>query len=197
MGYQELPGRARARPAYSRCHPIARRRRTPRRCVDSGAVKPLLALAIERPEDVFALRQSGRAAAAAIGCDESQQVRFATALSELAREALAHRSGAVAEYHLRDGVLSVRIERFPRAGTLGESGFQAAQRLFGKLAIIDDAPGDTVTVSLEPRRPAHASKAQPSAIRAAVRGAIPLQPLEELRLENRDLIATLRELQAQ
>ena len=49
-------------------------------------------------DHVFALRQGGRVAAAAIGCDEADQVRFATALSELGREVVAHGARASASF---------------------------------------------------------------------------------------------------
>ncbi|HEY9179505.1 MAG TPA: hypothetical protein VIO32_02220, partial [Candidatus Baltobacteraceae bacterium] len=96
-------------------------------------------LPIDRAEDVFALRQSGRAAAAAIGCEESEQVRVATALSELGRETLLHDGGASVKFFFeKTGALLVEIERFPAGCLQSDSnvgGFGAAQKLIGPMEV--------------------------------------------------------------
>lgn len=158
-------------------------------------------LPVERTEDVFALRQSARAAAAAIGCEESEQVRVATALSELGRETLLHGGGASVNFFVeKDGALLVEVERFPAAclhtdSTVG--GFAAAQKLIGS---IDVRASDSVaTLSFRIRRgplraPLEVTHRQ---LREVIRRTAAPHPLEELRLENRDLIVTLAELKAQ
>ncbi len=158
-------------------------------------------LSVRRPEDVFVLRQSGRAAAAVLGCEEADQVRFATALSELGREALLHRGKPSVTFTVSSaGTLDVSMERFPRAGLTKSgtfSGFEAARKLLDTVTVSDlGETADVVTVVLKrtpPRRhPAYTAQEVYEAIR---RTAVP-QPLEELRLENRDLIATLEEVRA-
>jgi signal transduction histidine kinase len=154
-------------------------------------------LPIERAEDVFALRQAGRAALAALGCDDADQVRFVTALSELGREALA--GGATATFSLEDESLVVEIAHFPRegaaAGSHGVGGLAAARRLVGDLTVHDGESPNVVTVRLA-HRSARSTRVAPKALRTAiVRTAAP-HPLDELRLENRDLIATLERLEA-
>ncbi len=156
-------------------------------------------LPLSAAEHVFALRQSGRAAAAALGCDEADQVRFATALSELGREVVTHGGRASVSFGVAgDGVLAVAIERFPRAALEGKTrtGIDAARKLVGDVGVIEGPDPRTVTVTL--RRAPGAAKQTVSAValRAAlVRAGLP-GPLEELRLENEDLVDTLEALKA-
>ncbi|HZO94643.1 MAG TPA: ATP-binding protein [Candidatus Baltobacteraceae bacterium] len=154
---------------------------------------------LDVPDHVFALRHHGRVACSALGCDEANQVRFATALSELGREAVAHGGGARAEFTLRaDGALVVRIERFPRAALTGppNSGLGAARRLLDDVAV-GDAPGpEGLTVTLV-RPPVRAGTVEPADVRAQLlRTAAPSGPMEQLQRENADLVGTLDELRA-
>lgn len=158
-------------------------------------------LPVDRIDDVFALRQSGRAAAAAIGCEESEQVRAATALSELGREALLRKAGASVTFSLEEeGTLLVEIERFPVASLEADSstgGFAAAQRLIGPIQILPS--NGTATLKFHIRRNALRVPVQavPHELRDVIRRTAAPHPLEALRLENRDLIVTLAELKAQ
>ena len=153
---------------------------------------------LARAEDVFALRQGGRVAAAAIGCDEPDQVRLATALSELGREALAHGAGSFAVFSVTDeGSLWVDIERFPRPAAFSGnvlSGLDASRKLLD--TVTRDAENGLCTVSVR-LRGVHAlgrTRANSAKVRDALaRGGAP-GPLDELRLENQNLIATLQEL---
>ena len=155
---------------------------------------------IEEPEDVFALRQSGREAAAALGCDRADQVRMATALSELGREILAHGAAASAQIALDFDVLVIDIVGFPRTAMGDEhagGGLDAARKLVEGLVVIDAADSHSVTVRLR-RAPPHRDRAVGvEVLRAAVARSAPLRPLDELRLENRDLISTLERLESQ
>lgn len=154
----------------------------------------IAALRITRPEDVFALRQSGRAASAMLGYDEADQVRFATALSELGREALLHKATAIASFSMPFAdALEVEIRNFPRAGTGTGSGFEAAAKLVEDIRIANEGEG-TVSVILRRIAPARVGKVNSAALREVIDRTAPAKPLEELALENRDLIATLNEL---
>ena len=158
----------------------------------------LAKLPLERPEDVFALRQSGRVAAARIGYDEADQVRFATALSELGREALLHGAGALATFVLQgDGSLNVDISNFPRsAGHIDRTlvGILAARKLVDDVTIVDDNDVSVVRVTLRRKVQKPTSS---GALRLELGRVAAPRPLDELRLENRDLIATLSELKLQ
>lgn len=151
-------------------------------------------LPVNAAEHVFALRHGARVAAAAVGADEADQVRFATALSELGREALAHGGGASASFRIaEDGSLVVDVDRFPRSALLAKpmSGVDAARKLVGDVAVVD-RDEETVTVTL--RRPASPRRpiARPAELRAVL--AARAVPLEDLRVENRELISTLEAL---
>ncbi|HET7814433.1 MAG TPA: ATP-binding protein [Candidatus Baltobacteraceae bacterium] len=151
-------------------------------------------IAINRPEDVFALRQSGRAACAVLGHDEADQVRFATALSELGRETLVHKTGATARFvNYSDTDIGIEIERFPRAGLAKGGGFDAASRLVDDIRVTDETP-ETVTVMLRRAASPRTGRVDAAALREAVAPSAPFEPLENLRIENGDLIRTLNEL---
>jgi signal transduction histidine kinase/CheY-like chemotaxis protein len=155
-------------------------------------------LLIERPEDVFALRQSGRLAAAALGRDNADQVRLATALSELGREILTHRQKASASFTLApDGSLLIDITGFPKRAlksTAQTSGIDAAQRLVGTIDVSETPRGVVLGLRMTPG-PASAAKRQ--SLHDALAAAAAPRPLDELRMENRDLITTLSEIRAQ
>lgn len=109
-------------------------------------------LPVDAAEHVFALRHGARVAAAAIGCDEADQVRFATALSELGREALA-------------GKPLTRID--------------AARKLVGTVRVIDRNDADTVSLTI--RRAVFTTKPVASAASLrAVSNAL-ATPLDDLR----------------
>jgi len=161
-------------------------------------VSDVATLPIERAEDVFALRQAARVAAAGIGCDEADQVRFATALSELGRESLAGGSRkARAIFTLRgDGALHVAFENFPRSGArvdTGIVGLQAARRLVEDVEVSDGARTSAIGVLMRPR-PGAPRRQSEEELRTALAGITSPSALDELRLENRDLIATLSAL---
>ncbi len=146
---------------------------------------------VETAEDVYALRQAGRVAAAAAGVQGSGQVRLATALSELGREIVSFNSSAVAEFSLgEDGWLEVRIHGVPRAALEPHdySAVESAKRLIDCVEIADSPHGVMLSLRLPARGTSSAD------LRNAIAAAATPRPLDELRLENRDLIATLEEL---
>lgn len=158
-------------------------------------------LPIDRTEDVFALRQSGRAACAAIGCENADQVRVATALSELGRETILHGGGASVNVFLEsDNTLLVEIQGLPAACLQSDStigGFAAAQKLIGPIQVT--TTGNCASLVFRIRRSALRPPAPIAAhqLRELIRHTAAPHPLEELRLENRDLIVTLGELKTQ
>lgn len=163
--------------------------------------QPLASLPIDRAEDVFALRQSGRVAASVLGCEESEQVRVATALSELGRETVLHGGGGSVAFSIEsDGALLVELKQFPMAGLRGDSqssGLAAAQKLLETLTITQAQGGPTIAFRIRRGTSARLANVSERHLREAIRGATVPRPLDELRLENRDLIATLAEIRAQ
>jgi signal transduction histidine kinase len=181
----------------------------------------LLAVPIQRADDVFVLRQRAREAAAAAGFEEVDQVRVATALSELGRELLPAngpgRAGAGlgegrAAFSMTDGgtTLTVAVTGLPadavRSGRVAAA-LSAARRLMDDVEHVapsepegrgagarGGAGGGGAGGSLILRKRLPAGRAStPDRVRAAL-AAAPTNPLDELRAQNRELIATLDEL---
>lgn len=145
---------------------------------------------VQQTEDVYALRQGGRLAAAALGCDEPDQVRLATALSEVGREVIARRSSARAAFSmLRDGSVAIQMRPFPASAT---AAIGAARRLVGEVDVHDDG-GDSFIV-LHTRSLVRRQRATAADLRTAVSAVRAERPLDELRVENHDLIMTLDRL---
>ncbi|HEV7762895.1 MAG TPA: HAMP domain-containing sensor histidine kinase, partial [Acidimicrobiales bacterium] len=157
----------------------------------------LLVVPILRADDVFVLRQRARDAAAAAGFEEVDQVRVATALSEVGREVLAGPSTGRATFSLteRGTTLTVTVVGLLAGQVEGSSAFAlaAAARLVDEV-VPEEQPGGPMTVTLRKRLPAGRSSPL-QAVRSAL-AAAPASPLDELRSQNLELIATLDELTA-
>jgi signal transduction histidine kinase len=162
----------------------------------------LLRMRLRVAQDVFAVRQLGREVARAVGMEQQDQTRLATALSEVSRVMLADGSTADVEFTtVPDGVptLQVTVET-PEPGGGARLGEQLAQvgRLVDKLEVGD---GDTGTVvRLARRLPASAprlTKQRMDEIRAGLAQHVPGSPLDELNVQNQQLIAALDEVRAQ
>ncbi|MGC1288034.1 MAG: ATP-binding protein [Streptosporangiaceae bacterium] len=138
---------------------------------------------------VFAARQLGREVAAELRLDRQDQVRVATALSEVARGAVvAEQTAAIAfsanESHL---IITVKFDsEVPAEGT------RAASRL------MDDATAAGPVLRMLKRRPANLVDLPSVAKRlAALFPPSPLDQLDELRRNNEDLIRALDDLRQQ
>ena len=168
----------------------------------AGYERVLLQFDVTAEPDVFALRQRARAATAALGMDTSDQIRVATALSELGREVLtAGGADVVFAVDERDGVAvftAALSTRKPWDGGDGPStGFGAARRLADELSVETDAG---VAVFRFSKRLPRSPLLDPDCltkVRAAVSATVPYTPLEELRAQNRELIDALEALNGQ
>ncbi|HEY0811927.1 MAG TPA: ATP-binding protein [Pseudonocardia sp.] len=168
----------------------------------------VLRLRIADEQDVFLARQRGREVAALAGLDKQDQIRVATALSELSRELTALAAPATITLSLTAGpppALLIDAEwagHLPRAaGTVepaaGE-GIAAAARLVDTCAVHRQEHGGTVV--LTKRLPP--GSVPPTAMRIAemrdtLRHSRPGSALDALRSQNQDLLQTLEELQVQ
>ena len=136
---------------------------------------------------VFAARRLGRELAAGLGLERQDQVRVATALSEVCRSAVTAGETAVIAFaadhtHL---VLTVAVD-----GELPEDGVAAAARL------MDTVETEGRVVRMLKRRPA-ISQSDIRAIKEQLSAMLPESTLEELRRNNDDLIAALEDLKGQ
>src|SRR5580693_4846666 len=136
---------------------------------------------------VYAARQVGRGLAAGLCLDRQDQIRVATALSEISRSAVTAGLTAVIAFGVDDAdlVLSVTLDGEPPA-----DGVAAAARL------MDQVDTDGRAVRMTKRRP---PDAQPDLelVREQLAAVLPRSAMEELRRQNQDLIAALEDLKQQ
>jgi len=136
---------------------------------------------------VFAARRLGREFAAGLSLERQDQVRVATALSEVSRSAITAGLAAVIAFaadpaHL---VLTVELDGEPP-----EDGVAAAARLMDTVVI------EGRVVRMLKRRPA-LTQSDMRAAKEQLSALLPGTTLEELRRNNDDLIAALEDLKGQ
>jgi signal transduction histidine kinase len=161
----------------------------------------LLRLPLVDERDVFVARQRGREVAAATGLENQDQVRIATALSELGRELVLR--GRRAEVVLSLVALPApTLELAVRwtgeiPGVERTEGVRAATRLSDRCEVVQE--GGRGTVLLSKRLPVATPVPTPTVVRelrARFRGTATGSALDELRAQNQELLATLESLQA-
>ncbi len=173
---------------------------------------PLVTVAIVREPDVVVARQRARQVAAAVGLAPSEQTRFATAVSEIARNAWKYAGGGRVEISLEPGppdrvAAVVRDEgrgiadldlvlagRYRSATGMG-LGIVGSRRLVDHFRIVSGPGGTAVELAKElpPGGPAR-TPADLAAIARELERARPHDPIEELTQQNRELLRTLEAL---
>jgi signal transduction histidine kinase len=136
---------------------------------------------------VFAARQLGREVAAELGLDRQDQVRVATALSEVGRSALVTAQTAAIAFSAdqADLIITVTFDGEPPA-----EGTRVAARL------MDDATASGSVLRMVKRHPA-ALRFEVSSVTGRLAALFPPSPLDELRRNNEDLIRALDDLRQQ
>ena len=177
---------------------------------------PIITVAVEREVDVVSVRQRARAIAVELGFDVQDQTRIATAVSEIARNALSYGKRGRAEFTVEptpgpprlvvvisdsgpgiadlEGVLA---GTFRSATGLG-LGIVGAHRLMDFVAI-DTRPGEGTVVRLEKRLPkSQWTMAAPRLAEVARKLAESPSDdaLAEVRAQNQELMRSLNELKA-
>jgi signal transduction histidine kinase/CheY-like chemotaxis protein len=136
---------------------------------------------------VFAARQLGRDLAAVLELESQDQIRVATAVSEISRSAVTAGRTAVIVFSVDDAdlLLAVTLDGEPPA-----EGLAAASRL------MDRADADGRQVRMTKRRP---PDVQPDMrlVDARLAAAAPQTALDDLRRQNQDLISALEDLKKQ
>ncbi|MEU7474744.1 ATP-binding protein [Lentzea sp. NPDC042327] len=153
----------------------------------------LLRLVVGDERDVFLLRQRGRQVAAAAGLDGQNQVRLATALSDVGRELVRQDVAATAVFRLhRDPVPVLLVELTWQAGGAGVSdagpGWDTARRLMDELRV--SPTGVTLAKNVQ-----HAVVLDERLLRD-LRETAGASALDELRAQNQELLETLEHLEA-
>ncbi|WP_433315714.1 sensor histidine kinase [Micromonospora chersina] len=166
---------------------------------------PLLQMALRVEQDIFLVRQRGREVAAAVGLEHQDQVRLATALSEVARDLLRTVDGAdvtfVLDRDVRTGQSVLRVDLAP-ARPLPDGRYQpqsgAVARLVDMLGVVTE--GDDTVVRMSRRVPAQAEPLTPerlAQLRTELASSAPGTALDELATQNAQLISALDEVRSQ
>src|SRR5262249_9499720 len=164
--------------------------------------------------DVVLARQHARVIAEQLGFDVQDQTRLATAVSELARNAFTYAGSGRIDFrvegttapqvlvvHIADrgpGIADVAaiLEGRYRSSTGMGLGIAGARRLVDQFDI-EPVPGQGTTVVLKKLLPRRVALLGPQAIARLgeeLGRARPRDPVEEVRLQNRELLRTLEEL---
>jgi signal transduction histidine kinase/CheY-like chemotaxis protein len=136
---------------------------------------------------VFAARQLGRGLAASLALDRQDQIRVATALSEISRSAVTAGRSAVIAFSIDDTelLLTVTLD-----GEMPAEGIAAASRL------MDTVAADGNLIRMAKRRPPDV-RPDMKVVNEQLAAILPQSALEELRRQNQDLIPALEDLRQQ
>jgi signal transduction histidine kinase/CheY-like chemotaxis protein len=142
---------------------------------------------VAEPAGVYAARHLGRAVAEQLAMEPQDQLRVATALSEITRSAVVAGQRATIAFEIdeRSLILVVTLTGPPSADGVG-----AATRL---MDVVEIAGAE---VRMTKRRPARV-RPDLDAISAQVSAILPASALGELRRQNQDLITALDDLRNQ
>ncbi len=175
----------------------------------------LLRMPLQEQQDVVTCRQRARKIAQMVGIESAEQVRIATAVSEIARNALEYARGGAAEFALDLSGPSFIItitDEGPGIAKLDDilagvyesptglgCGITGARKLMDVMDITTGANGTTVKLVKRLRSNGGKTITAADARRIGeelVRGESS-NPMEELAMQNRELIRALEEVQAQ
>ncbi|HZM77210.1 MAG TPA: sensor histidine kinase [Candidatus Limnocylindrales bacterium] len=162
----------------------------------------LLQLTLRRERDIFAIRQRGREAAAAMGLEHQDQIRIATALSDIGRQMLSIKGAAVeVGFHADAYPARLRIELAVPQGPY-ETTLQTLEpvaRLVDTLEV-RETPGRTV-VAITRALPGNVGREGLTEVaeraKRALADAAVAQPLDELALQNEHLLSALDDVRRQ
>jgi anti-sigma regulatory factor (Ser/Thr protein kinase)/CheY-like chemotaxis protein len=175
----------------------------------------LTTVAIRFEHDVVLARQRARQIAALLGFDAHDQVRIATAVSEIARNVFRYAGRGRADFsvsELAPPVFVIRIaDEGPGISNLDQildgqylsrtgmgMGIIGARRLMDQFEIESSPQGTTVLLAkaLQRRAPAIPDQAVTQIAEQLIRQP-PQDPFEELQRQNQELLSTLAEVQRQ
>jgi len=175
---------------------------------------PLLSVTVSREHDVVGGRQRARQLAALLGFDLQDQTRIATAVSEIARNAVGYGGGGRIDFSVegqtRPQIFTIRVwDRGPGIAELDTIlsgryqsstgmglGIIGAKRLMDAFDI-DSAPGRGTSVILRKLMPRRADMVTPAAaarIADSLAKRTPRDAVEEVQQQNQELLRMLEEL---
>ena len=175
----------------------------------------ILTVAIDRETDIILARQRTRQIAALLGFDPQDQTRITTAVSEIVRNALEYGRGGRIEYRLVGNDVSQQLEisvqdKGPgiaeperilagrhRSATGMGVGIVGARRLMDDFHL-QTKLGDGTTVRMVKHLPKRAAALRPADLKKiadALASAEAVDPVAEVRNQNREMLVQLEELQ--
>ncbi|MBW8869808.1 MAG: ATP-binding protein, partial [Acidobacteriales bacterium] len=174
---------------------------------------PILQIALQTERDVVQARQRAREVAAELGLDNQDQIRLATATSEIARNAFRYaRNGKVAfsldleqqriEVQVSDagaGIPNLEevLEGRYRSMTGMGKGITGTKRLMDDFRIDTSQSGTTVLMGkLLPRYRNTWTERAARELKSKLQARIPSNPFEEIEQQNQELLKTLQELRS-
>ncbi|MDZ8189333.1 MAG: ATP-binding protein [Nostoc sp. ChiSLP02] len=172
----------------------------------------LLAIAIHYEQDVVQARQLTREIAEQLGFDAQDRVRLATAVSEIARNALQYAQGGTVEFSVagEPQAFAIQIqdrgEGIPHLAEVLAGGYTSdtgrglgivGTRRLMDFFEIESLPGQGTTVvmskTLSKRTPAF-TDAELQQIREAAMERSPQNPYEEIKRQNQELLSAMADL---
>ncbi|GGZ94283.1 PP2C family protein-serine/threonine phosphatase [Streptomyces subrutilus] len=167
---------------------------------------PVLVTTVRTEQDVFALRRRAKTIARAVGLDGRDQVRLATALSELGRDLLRPAPLTVTFDILREPAALKACLRWLDDRSPGDESLTAVTRLLPQTryepagvrsaGAAADARGGRIDITcLVPALAA--GDVEVEQVRAVLEADAPASAIDDLRAQTRDLIAALEEAHAQ
>jgi signal transduction histidine kinase/CheY-like chemotaxis protein len=150
-------------------------------------ISELARLDVRDLASVYAARQLGRALAASLSLERQDQVRVATAVSEISRSAVMAGRGAVLAFGIDDSdlLLTATFDGKPP-----DEGVAAASRLMDKVVT------DGEVVRMTKRRPPDV-QLDMRLVKRQLAEVLPQSATDELRRQNQDLISALDDLKRQ
>jgi signal transduction histidine kinase/CheY-like chemotaxis protein len=179
---------------------------------------PILTLEIRFEMDVVSVRQRARQISGLLGFDTMEQARIATAVSEIARNALSYGGGGTVEFLVEEAgagrllsfLVAVRdrgpgipdlahvLEGRSKSSSAAGKGIVSARRLMDTFEI-DSTPGHGTVVLLGKRFPKHArsfTARDRTRIASELGRDAPQDPFQEIRQQNQELGRAMDELRA-
>jgi signal transduction histidine kinase/CheY-like chemotaxis protein len=174
---------------------------------------PILQIALQSERDVVQARQRAREVAAELGLDNQDQIRLATATSEIARNAFRYaRNGKVAfsldlerqriEVEVSDagaGIPNLEevLEGRYRSMTGMGKGIIGTKRLMDDFRIETAQSGTTVVMGkLLPPYRNNWTERSARELKTKLQARIPSNPFEEIEQQNQELLKTLQDLRS-
>ncbi|HWE55486.1 MAG TPA: hypothetical protein VG435_08225, partial [Acidimicrobiales bacterium] len=163
----------------------------------------LLRLPLASEQDVFSARQRAREAARQLGFDGHDEIRVATAVSELGRAAVGQGGVATLTIALVPGrppqlVIDVEGDNIDldEGGAYG-SAVSASRRLMDSFTVLAGPPTAVRLTKFVSHAPSGFTPGELARVQDMLAGLAESSPFDELRAQNQELVATLDQLRAQ